>query len=52
MRNERDELDNAIEEFKAALLETQPFKGIYAAALWTLNMLAAALEKIAGGKQK
>lgn len=45
MRNERDELDKAIEEFKAALLETQPFKAIYAAAIWTLDCLTDLLER-------
>lgn len=45
MRNERDELDNAIEKFKAALLETQPFKGIYAAAIWVLDRLTKLLER-------
>jgi hypothetical protein len=43
--NERDDLNRAIAEFKAALLETQPFKAIYAAANWVLETLT----KILGG---
>lgn len=46
--NELDDLNRAIAEFKAALLETQPFKGIYAAAIWVLETLS----KILGGQQK
>ncbi len=45
MRNERDDLNRAWAEFKAALLETQPFKGIYAAAIWTLDRLTELLER-------
>lgn len=50
--NERDDLNRALAEFKAAVLQSKPGQAVQAAAVWTLNGLAAALEKIAGGKRK
>lgn len=43
---EFDDLHRAWADLKAALRETQPFKAVYAAALWTMNTLAAVIERI------
>lgn len=43
--NEPDDLNRALVEFKAALLEAQPFKAVYTAAIWTLDRLTEILER-------
>jgi hypothetical protein len=52
MKNERNDLNRALAEFKAAVLQSKPGQAVYSAVAWTLNGIAAALEKIAGGKRK
>lgn len=50
--NDIDDLNRALAEFKAAVLQSKLGHAVHAATVWMVNGIAEALEKIAGGKRK